>query len=226
MKQDNFLMLEYFPQTPHDQAWSLLENNIYYRTDYLAYSDNGVLELDEGQKEAYGNPFIFFVSPKKGEQCIYKNSSHGFHVLLDEPFIYLASENTPESGRDALQIRTKNSQGEWQDWQAMCTYMFGIFRDDESEGNAYLNAPIMDELEDLKNNIEIRHAGKLWVSKVTGERQILTDDDLIVKISPFTNRIEPFMDCGNPGYSFADRTADLKRFEEKYYRYDSDGKRI
>ena len=221
----NVVTFKHFTEKPNGD-WRRWSANLYYLPKFIEYPslaiNNRLININS-ESELYGDYFFFLISQRKMEKSVFRNDPYHFFFLINEE---LADNEEPKSLCNVFEIRVKNYDNEWQDWQAICSDTITVFRGEKHDDLTYLRSPITDELSDLKEKFEIRYSGQLWISDVTGQRQIVTDRDMLLNINPFDNRITPFTDLGNPCYPFDDRTADLKRFEEKYYRYDSDGKRI
>lgn len=160
-------------------------------------------------------PFKFLIQEEKTEPACFDYMPHSF----------IFSQNLKEAstGEKVFEIRTKNQNGYWQDWQAIVGE-FSVYKTVKQGNKIYLFFPIEETVEDLKNLFEIRYSGFLNVSNFV-DAQIISDED-IKSINLNTHQIEFFADSGNLCWSFDDRVNAWKSFEDKYFIYDNDGKRL
>ena len=123
-----------------------------------------------------------------------------------------------------LEIRARNSRGQWQPWQAILGE-FNVYKTLKTMGKIYLRSPIEDELERFKEHFEIRYSGTLVLSYFK-DVTIIGDDGIMKTFSQNTRQIEFFPDSDNLCWDFEDRVKTWNDFIAKYHIYDSNGNRI
>ncbi|WP_056974514.1 hypothetical protein [Holzapfeliella floricola] len=225
--EDTIIKIKYFGEPPSSkEGWTLLNEkvaeNIYYKIDYLRYSyltsKNKLIKLDNIEKEEI-YPQRFLVPGMNTYSFFYDDFLFCTHTKF-------FGNNSP-----VLEIRLKSSDGRWSDWQAIVSsrivvdvdWDFSIFKVVSYNKDFYLKSPLSSEtISSLNQNFDIRFGGSFYGNNL-GQRYLRTEEDTSYKIEPRTRRIEFVY---NPCGSFLDRVADLKKYEERYFKYDEEDNRI
>ncbi|WP_429971782.1 hypothetical protein ACQW5G_04035 [Fructilactobacillus sp. Tb1] len=222
MNNNNVLVFTKFNQTPDKndiwETWSEKEGIYYsdFRADRPAFDSkhNAFLCSDDSSGLISGHVVKLFNHVSR------ETFAHHYSITKGFLFIENFSVNTGDS---VFEIRLKNSDS---DWQAICGNAFRIIKVDVKNGGPRIKVPISLELDALQEFFDIRYSGLLFINNLTGARQVVTNDNLILNIDAFTNKLTPSIEYGSTCTSFAERVDNLKRFENRYYTYDSDLKRI
>ncbi|PIO78101.1 hypothetical protein [Streptococcus parauberis] len=217
----NTLEINYFSNNPGNDwiPFGNIGDGIFYKPTLVKYpyiaQDNQLIKFDD-KEQINIYPFNFIIQENSKEQS----------VITARPYNFILSENLNKvsNGTPVLEIRTKNSNGQWQDWQAIigtCN-LYKIYKLGTKD---YLCSPIENELENFKKNLEIRHSGFLFITSFN-DIQIIGNENIIKTFSTHTRKIEFYPDSGNTNWSHEDRCKTLGEFIDKYHRYDSAGNRI
>ena len=182
------------------------KKGVYYIQQTAPYGsliqDNKLVSTEE--EELYE----FFENNHPGK---FLDNSHGY---------FFRNLTRVKVGDPVLEIRRKDYSGNWQDWQAI-NNGFSVSKAIRYCGELYLEIEMEKQyLEEFKKLFEIRFSGHHFMG------QIYENDNTIKVINEKTRKIEPFLDFGNPCITFEDKVENLKRFEEKYYQFDEQGKRL
>lgn len=187
---------------PEDSGWEIFTAGIYYR-------------LDNKEIERSIDPYNFTVV--EDNRRLIEKLPHGF--------MFCETIRKERSNHHVFEIRTKNKNDDWQNWQILTGNEFDVYSVEMHCNELYIKFPIEDEIAKLSDFFQIRHGGLLYVNNY-GERQVITEDGMINEIDNGTNKIKCFIDSGNQCWSFDERVKALQEFENKYYIYNSDGKRL
>lgn len=217
--KNNAIQFSYFSNEPgSDWVPFNKTDGIFYKPTFVKYpylaQDGDLIALDN-KEQIDIHPFDFILH-NQGERAFANQTPHDF--VISEDLLEFTS------GTPILEIRTKNSSGEWQRWQAIVG-PFNLYRILDIGSKQYLRGPIEDEFETFKNLFEIRFGGLLSIS-FFNDVQIISDDKLMKTFNTNTRQIEFFPDSDNPCWSFEDRCENWRNFIDKYHSYDSNGNRI
>ena len=221
--KNNALQFKYFSnKNKPENDWipfGDIADGIFYKPTLVKYpyltQDDYLLKLDN-KEQIDINPFNFLIQENQGQRAFINQLPHDF--VLSEDLLELLS------GTPVLEIRTKNSRGQWQPWQAILGE-FNIYKTLKTMGKIYLRSPIENELEHFKEHFEIRYSGLLTISYFK-DVQIIGDDNILKTFSTNTRQIEFLPDSDNACWSFEDRVKTWNDFIVKYHSYDSNGNRI
>ncbi|EHU9655891.1 hypothetical protein [Enterococcus faecalis] len=221
--KNNALQFKYFSnKNKPENDWipfGDIAAGIFYKATLVKYpylaQDDYLLKLDN-KEQIDINPFNFLIQESQGQRAFINQLPHDF--VLSEDLLEFPS------GTPILEIRTKNSRGQWQKWQAVIG-SFKLYSTLALGSKHYLRSPIENELEHFKKHFEIRYSGLLYVSYFK-DISVMGDDGIIKTFSTNTREIEFLPDSDNPCWSFEDRVKTWNDFIAKYHSYDSNGNRI
>ena len=219
--KNNALQFNYFSDEP-EKDWipfGNIDDGIFYKPTLVRYpylaQDDKLIKLDN-KEQIDINPFNFIIQENQGERSFINQKPHDF--VLSEELLEIPS------GTPVLEIRARNSRGQWQPWQAILGE-FNVYKTLKTMGKIYLRSPIEDELERFKEYFEIRYSGTLVLSYFK-DVTIMGDDGIMKTFSQNTRQIEFFPDSDNLCWDFEDRVKTWNDFIAKYHIYDSNGNRI
>ncbi|MGK0555358.1 hypothetical protein ROU88_08225 [Macrococcus capreoli] len=221
----NILEFTYDTSGQLSDEWTLFDVNqkgIYYRHHFV-----GNLKVDNKKSTLFVSlryidrffrpeftPHQFVMSGEAGTTSSFNDKPHNFVIMKKQSL---------ESGTQALEIRVKNKQGQWGNWQ-LISDKFYVMRIQESDGRRGLQSPIDDSIEEFKNNFQIRYSGLIHKSHY--DEISIVGEDYIYRLNQNTGYIEYQMDFENQCYPFEYQLEDLLKFKEKYYRFDAEGNRL